>query len=202
MIELPDLNTIDFEKGNGLIPAVVQDVHSYQVLMLGYMDKRAIEVTASTRKVTFYSRSKQRLWTKGESSGNFLLAHSIQIDCDKDTLLVKAFPTGPVCHTGSHTCFGETQSMSFLKKLEAIVTERKANPQENSYTNKLFKKGVNKIAQKLGEEAIELVIEAKDANDELFLNEAADLMYHYIVLLVNRGFKIEDVEKVLAKRHK
>ena len=197
-----DIEKIDFAKGNGLVPTVIQDKTTHKVLMLGYMNKESIQVTLDTGKVTFFSRSKNRLWTKGETSGNFLLLDSIKIDCDQDTLLVTVDPIGPVCHTGADTCFMEENNQMFVRKLESVIHKRKNDPIEGSYTNKLFKKGVNKIAQKLGEEAVELIIEAKDSNDHLFLNEAADLMYHYLVLLANRGFKLEDVEKVLAERHK
>lgn len=200
-MDVPDLNTIDFEKVNGLVPAIIQDIYTSEVLMLGYMDKAAIEKTIASRKVTFFSRTKNRLWTKGETSGNFLELRSIQLDCDKDTLLIKVNPTGPVCHTGAPTCFDSKNESNFIRKLEVIIEQRKANPKSGSYTSKLFKKGVNKIAQKLGEEAVELIIEAKDGNDELFLNEAADLMYHFIVLLINRGYKFEDVEAILTQRH-
>ena len=200
-MELPDLKEIDFKKVNGLVPAIIQDIDTREVLMLGYMDKAAMEKTIASKKVTFFSRTKGRLWTKGETSGNFLKLKSMHLDCDKDTLLVMVEPTGAVCHTGNATCFKETNDANFIRKLQSTIEERKSNPKEGSYTNKLFKKGVNKIAQKLGEEAVELVIEAKDNNDDLFLNEAADLMYHYIVLLVNRGYKFEDVEAILRKRH-
>ncbi len=201
-MKLPDLDKIDFHKVKGLIPCIVQDDQTNVVLMLGYMNKEALQQTVLTKKVTFYSRTKKRLWTKGETSGNFLEVKSLKLDCDKDALLIKAKPAGPVCHKGADTCFNEKNEASFIKTLQAIIEDRKANPKSSSYTNKLFKKGVNKIAQKFGEEAFELVIEAKDDDDKLFLNEAADLLYHYIVLLVNRGYKLEDVEKVLHDRHK
>lgn len=203
MQKFQDLN---FSKSNGLIPAIIQDVTTGKVLMLGYMNQEAIDQTLQEGKVTFFSRSKQRLWTKGETSGNFLYWKDIKVDCDKDTLLIRAEPVGPVCHTGADTCFGETNQkntkhMEFLTKLESIIQNRKDNPTEGSYTTSLFEKGINKIAQKVGEEAVELVIEAKDDNKELFLNEAADLMYHYLVLLTAKGHSLEEVVTVLEKRH-
>ena len=195
---------LDFEKLNGLIPAVVQDSQTLKVLMVGFMNEEALKITKKTGNVTFYSRSRQKLWTKGEESGNFLYMEKIIPDCDNDTLLIKARPAGPVCHTGSDTCFDEKNKpgISFLEKLEKIIQKRKREMPEGSYTSKLFSKGVNKIAKKLGEEAVELVIEAKDSNDELFLNEAADLLYHLQVLLVSRDKELSDVVKVLADRHK
>jgi phosphoribosyl-ATP pyrophosphohydrolase/phosphoribosyl-AMP cyclohydrolase len=195
---------LDFEKLNGLIPAVVQDYQTLKVLMVGFMNEEALKITKKTGNVTFYSRSRQKLWTKGEESGNFLYVEKIIPDCDNDTLLIKARPAGPVCHTGSDTCFDEKNKpgISFLEKLEKVIQKRKREMPEGSYTSKLFSKGVNKIAKKLGEEAVELVIEAKDSNDELFLNEAADLLYHLQVLLVSRDKKLSDVVKVLADRHK
>ena len=194
---------IDFEKySDGLVPAIVQDHKTHKVLMLGFMNDEALQKTQSLGKVTFYSRSKQRLWTKGEESGNFLFLKEVIADCDNDTLLVKAEPAGPVCHTGADTCFGETNSSDFLQILSDQIHQRFHERSRNSYTSNLFDKGINKVAQKLGEEAIELVIEAKDDNSELFLNEAADLMYHYMVLLQAKGFSLEDVKKVLAGRHK
>lgn len=196
---------LNFDKnGDGLLPAVIQDADSQTVLMLGYMNKEAYEKTVSEKKVTFYSRTRQKLWTKGETSGNFLNVVDILEDCDNDTLLVKVRPVGPVCHTGDDTCFKEVNSpkMEFLYHLENVINNRKKSPVEGSYTNRLFEKGINKIAQKVGEEAVELVIEAKDNNEELFLGEAADLMYHYIVLLAQKGYKLNDVISVLEKRHK
>ncbi len=196
-----DLN-IDFSKENGLVPAVIQDADSEKVLMLGFMNKEALEKTRRDGKVTFFSRSKNRLWTKGETSGNFLEVRAILPDCDKDTLLIKVIPQGPVCHTGADTCFFEENAdRDFLFALDRLVRDRREDPKEGSYTNKLFDKGTNKIAQKLGEEAVELVIEAKDEDDDLFLNEAADLMYHYIVLLASRGYGLKDVNKILEERH-
>ncbi|HZI52664.1 MAG TPA: bifunctional phosphoribosyl-AMP cyclohydrolase/phosphoribosyl-ATP diphosphatase HisIE [Chitinophagaceae bacterium] len=194
---------IDFAKySDGLIPVIIQDNKTNKVLMLGFMNEEALQKTQSLGKVTFYSRSKQRLWTKGEESGNFLFLKEIKVDCDNDTLLIKADPTGPVCHTGADTCFGETNNRDFLQTLSEQIRQRFDERSSNSYTSNLFDKGINKMAQKLGEEAIELVIEAKDDNKDLFLNEAADLLYHYMVLLQAKGFSIEDVKKVLAGRHK
>ena len=193
----------DFSKyADGLVPAIVQDAVSNKVLMLGFMNDEALNKTNSDGKVTFFSRSKQRLWTKGETSNNFLLVKEILTDCDNDTLLIKASPTGPVCHTGADTCFNENNSSFSLEKLEAIIADRKNNPTASSYTASLFEKGINKIAQKVGEEAVELVIESKDENKEKFLGEAADLLYHYLVLLQAKNFKLEDVVAILANRHK
>lgn len=192
----------DFDKLNGLIPAVIQDAFTQKVLMLGFMNKEALEKTKNERRVTFFSRTKNRLWTKGETSGNFLEVKDIKIDCDKDTLLIQVLPTGPVCHTGSDTCFGDNNNKATdLGFLERTIQERKSNPKEGSYTNLLLDKGINKVAQKVGEEAVELVIEAKDDNKELFLNEAADLMYHYLVLLAAKEFELNDVINVLRERH-
>jgi len=196
------IDTVDFDKNGGLVPAIVQDYRSQQVLMLGYLNRDALEKTLREERVTFYSRSKQRLWTKGESSGNFLELKGIKLDCDQDTLLLRVQPKGPTCHTGSDTCFDETnESQHFLQYLQGVIEDRKANPKEGSYTTRLFEKGINKVAQKVGEEAVELVIEAKDDNRELFLNEAADLMYHYLVLLTAKGYVLEDVLQVLRERH-
>ncbi len=193
----------DFGKTDGLIPAVIQDVYTKNVLMLGFMNDEALAKTQSEGMVTFYSRSKKRLWTKGETSGNFLMVKDIKIDCDNDTLLIQVDPVGPVCHTGSDTCFSSDKNKSTdLGFLEETIQERKANPKEGSYTNLLLNKGMNKVAQKVGEEAVELVIEAKDDNEELFLNEASDLMYHYLVLLAAKGYELNDVIKVLKERHK
>jgi phosphoribosyl-ATP pyrophosphohydrolase/phosphoribosyl-AMP cyclohydrolase len=193
----------DFSKyPDGLIPVIIQDAVSNKVLMLGFMNEEALAKSQAEKKVTFYSRSKQRLWTKGETSGNFLLVKEIIPDCDNDTLLIKVTPTGPVCHTGADTCFNENNPSFSLEKLEEIISERKNNPSEASYTSSLFEKGINKIAQKVGEEAVELVIESKDNNDSLFLNEAADLMYHYLVLLQAKDHQLSDIVKVLADRHK
>ncbi len=192
---------INFNRSaDGLIPAIIQDNETLNVLMLGYMNAEALEQTKKTNVVTFFSRSKNRLWVKGETSGNFLNVSSISEDCDEDTLLIKVKPVGPVCHKGTDTCFNEKNESNFIFELEKIIRERKDNPKEGSYTNLLFDKGINKIAQKVGEEAVELVIEAKDDNKELFLNEAADLMYHYLVLLRAKGCNLNDVSKELKKR--
>jgi phosphoribosyl-ATP pyrophosphohydrolase/phosphoribosyl-AMP cyclohydrolase len=195
---------IDFDKyAGGLVPAIVQDDNTNKVLMLGFMNEEAVAKTMELGKVTFYSRSKQRLWTKGETSGNFLLLKEMLADCDNDTLLIKALPVGAVCHTGADTCFNEkNKSSDFLSALEKIISDRKNNPAESSYTSSLFAKGINKIAQKVGEEAVELVIEAKDNNDELFKNEAADLLFHYLILLQAKEMQLKDVEDVLRERHK
>ena len=197
---------VDFTKGDsGLIPAVIQDSKTRQVLMLGFMNQEALDKTQKDGKVTFFSRSKGRLWTKGETSGNYLNLVSIKEDCDSDTLLIRVNPEGPVCHTGTDTCWGEENNpgaIDVISDLAEVIKDRKENPVEGSYTNKLFERGINKIAQKVGEEAVELVIEAKDNNSERFLNEAADLMYHYLVLLEEKGFSLEDVSKVLAVRAK
>ncbi len=192
----------DFKKQNGLIPALIQDDMTGKVLMLGYMNEQAWEKTKIEKRVTFYSRSKQQLWTKGETSGNFLEVKQMLIDCDNDCLLIKATPLGPVCHTGADTCFGEENSspVSFLLELEELINDRKRKMPEGSYTTSLFQKGINKIAQKVGEEAVELVIEAKDNNRELFLNEAADLMYHFLVLLAEKNVELKDVINELKKR--
>lgn len=196
---------VDFRKNSdGLIPAIVQDVTTEKVLMLGYMNQEALDRTVAEGKVTFYSRSKQRLWTKGEESGNFLLLKELAVDCDQDTLLVKAEPLGPVCHTGADTCWNEKNHREdFLVCLEEIIEQRRleGNP-DTSYVAKLFGKGINKIAQKVGEEAVELVIEAKDHDDRLFLNEAADLLFHYLILLNAKGYTLQDVTNVLKERHK
>jgi phosphoribosyl-AMP cyclohydrolase / phosphoribosyl-ATP pyrophosphohydrolase len=193
----------DFSKyADGLVPAIVQDTVSKKVLMLGFMNEAALAQTKATGKVTFFSRSKQRLWVKGETSGHFLELEQILLDCDQDTLLISARPNGPVCHTGADTCFGEINNSFSLAQLEAVIRDRKQNPDAGSYTSALFAKGINKIAQKVGEEAVELVIESKDDNKDLFLNEAADLMFHYLILLQEKGFTLEDVNGVLAGRHK
>ena len=197
---------INFEKSpDGLVPAVVQDHETGKVLMLGYMNQEALAKTEAEKVVTFYSRSKQRLWTKGETSGNFLEVKAILVDCDQDTILIKAHPIGPTCHTGADTCFfekneGKAPFLNYLQK--QIIRDRRNNPSESSYTSKLFQRGVNKIAQKVGEEAVELVIEAKDNNDDLFKNEAADLLFHYLILLEQRGMDLDDIVDVLKERHK
>jgi phosphoribosyl-AMP cyclohydrolase / phosphoribosyl-ATP pyrophosphohydrolase len=185
-----------------LVPAIIQDEQTGRVLMLGYMNEKALQLTEETGKVTFFSRSKQRIWTKGESSGNFLYLKEIRMDCDADCLLIKVRPAGPVCHSGSDTCFNETNPAFNLAKLEAVIKERKDHPAEESYTASLFAKGINKIAQKVGEEAVELVIESKDDDKEKFLGEAADLLFHYLVLLQAKGSGLDEVIKTLAVRHK
>jgi phosphoribosyl-ATP pyrophosphohydrolase/phosphoribosyl-AMP cyclohydrolase len=197
------IKRIDFSKADdGLVPAVVQDASTDVVLMLGYMNREALEETISNELVTFYSRSKQRLWVKGETSKNFLHLVDIKNDCDFDTLLIKAKPDGVVCHTGADTCFNEENiSDNFLLTLEKIIAGRKKHPVSGSYTSTLFKKGLNAIAQKVGEEAIELVIESKDNNKKLFLNEAADLLFHYLVLLQEKKVTLEDVLEILRERH-
>ncbi len=194
---------IDFEKYNGLVPAIIQDAKTQTVLMLGFMNKAAFEKTTQEGKVTFFSRSKNRLWTKGETSGNFLYVKKILIDCDNDTLLIKAEPAGPVCHTGQDTCFNEDNQAEsdFLFQLENIIEDRKQNPNPDSYTTHLFNKGIKKIAQKVGEEATELVIEAMGKQPELFKNEAADLLYHLLVLLSAKDVKLSEVSEVLEERH-
>ena len=193
---------IDFEKGDGLVPVIVQDSASLQVLMLGYMNNEAYEKTVEDGRVHFFSRSKNRLWLKGETSGNFLFVKEIKKDCDSDALLISAKPTNKVCHTGSFSCFGEKNTKGFVYALEEKISQRIDDKVENSYTYDLFKRGLNKVAQKVGEEAVELVIEAKDNDANLFLNEAADLMYHYLILLKAKNFKLEDVEKILVERDK
>lgn len=195
---------MDFEKQNGLIPAIIQDANTNKVLMLGYMNKEAYSKTIESKLVTFFSRSRNELWTKGETSGNYLKFISIKEDCDKDTFLVQAEPIGPVCHTGSDTCWNEENktkdSFDFIAKLEDVIEDRKNNENEKSYVSSLFKKGINKIAQKVGEEAVEVVIEAKDNDDNLFLNESADLLFHQLILLQAKGFKLKDVVEVLERR--
>lgn len=197
---------IDFTKyADGLVPAIVQDASTKNVLMLGFMNQAAIDATISLQKVTFFSRSKNRLWTKGEESGHSLNYLSMALDCDQDTLLIQANPVGQVCHTGTDTCWGaenKPNSIDFLAQLEQVIEQRKTAAPESSYVAGLFAKGMNKIAQKLGEEAVELVIEAKDQNDELFLEESADLLFHYLMLLQAKGFKLADVVKILKMRHK
>ena len=202
MLKEADTEKLDFAKGNGLIPAIIQDNQTDTVLMLGYMDKEALKKTISTKMVTFYSRSKDRLWTKGETSGNYLHLKSIQVDCDNDTLLIRAKPDGPACHTGDDTCFGDVNERKFfLHKLGKIIRQRKAEGDPASYTNKLLNRGINKIAQKVGEEAVELVIEAKDSNHRLFVGEAADLLYHFMVLLEAKEIRLKEIEQELKRRH-
>lgn len=197
-----ELLTADFDKGQGLLPAIIQDAKTGNVLMLGYMNKEALQKTLEEKRVTFYSRSKERLWTKGETSGNFLELVDLRLDCDQDSFLLKVNPVGPVCHTGADTCFNEkNEPLNFLEKLEQIIISRRDQPSDKSYTSSLFKKGINKVAQKVGEEAVELVIEAKDENKELFLGEAADLMYHYLVLLAAKDIQLEEILDQLKSRH-
>lgn len=196
---------IDFNKNlDGLVPAIIQDAKTKNVLMLGYMNEEALEKTKITKKVTFFSRTKKRLWTKGEESGNYLNLVAIKNDCDNDTLLISVNPEGPTCHKGSDTCWNEenAQNFGFLSYLEEVIAQRRtAGEGSNSYVASLFEKGINKIAQKVGEEAIEVVIESKDNNDDLFLNESADLLFHYLILLQAKGYKLEDISKVLQDRH-
>lgn len=198
--------TIDFNKNNdGLVPAIIQDATTKNVLMLGYMNKEAFAKTKETKQVTFFSRTKNRLWTKGEESGNVLHLVAIKLDCDNDTLLIQVNPNGPTCHKGSDTCWNEknTSNFGFLSTLENVISERVANKYtKKSYVASLFEKGINKIAQKVGEEAVETVIEAMDSNDELFLYESADLLFHYLMLLQAKGFTLKDIEAELIKRQK
>ncbi|MFT4205326.1 MAG: bifunctional phosphoribosyl-AMP cyclohydrolase/phosphoribosyl-ATP diphosphatase HisIE [Chitinophagaceae bacterium] len=196
---------IDYDKyADGLVPAIVQDDETGKVLMLGFMNAEALAKTQELGKVTFWSRSKKRLWTKGEESGNFLLLKDLKVDCDNDTLLVKAHPLGPVCHTGADTCWDEknVNELGFLSKLENIITDRREKAPENSYVSFLFHKGINRIAQKVGEEAVETVIEAKDNDDERFLGESSDLLFHYLILLQAKGYRLNDVLAVLEERHR
>ncbi len=196
------MKKLDYNKLNGLVPAVIQDAKTNKVLMLGFMNEAAFEQTQKEGRVTFFSRTKNRLWTKGETSGNFLNVVDIQIDCDEDTLLIKVNPVGEVCHTGTDTCFNETnEDDAFLYELERVILDRKNNLDEKSYTASLLKRGMNKVAQKVGEEAIELVIEAKDDNKDLFLNEAADLLYHFEVLLAAKDIRLQEVVEILRERH-
>jgi phosphoribosyl-ATP pyrophosphohydrolase/phosphoribosyl-AMP cyclohydrolase len=194
----------DFDKGNGLLPAIVQDVTTGKVLMQGYMNAEALEKTQKEGKVTFWSRSKERLWTKGETSGNYQLLEDVLLDCDGDSILIKATPQGPTCHTGADTCFNESNSSrtGFIDQLRSIIKDRKENPSDESYTASLFARGINKVAQKVGEEAVELVIEAKDDNKDLFMGEAADLLFHYLVLLEAKGYSLDEVIAVLEDRHR
>lgn len=197
--------TIDFSKGDGLVPAIIQDANTKNVLMLGYMNQEAFDKTQETGKATFFSRSKNRLWTKGEESGNFLNVVSIKNDCDSDTLKILVNPVGPACHKGDGTCWEEDNELGpldFISKLESIIEARKTSETSNSYVKSLLESGINKVAQKVGEEAVEVVIEAKDDNDELFLNESADLLFHYLVLLQAKGYKLQDVVNVLKGRSK
>jgi phosphoribosyl-ATP pyrophosphohydrolase/phosphoribosyl-AMP cyclohydrolase len=193
--------TVDFSKLDGLVPCVVQDSVTRRVLMVGFMNEEAYQKTIQERRVTFFSRSKKRLWTKGETTGHFLDLVDLLIDCDQDTILIKAKPNGPTCHTGADTCFNESNELWNLEALERIIQDRKSNPKAGSYTNTLLDKGINKVAQKVGEEAVELIIEAKDNNKDLFLGEASDLMYHFLVLLAAKGYSLDDVLSVLKQRH-
>lgn len=204
MRKLESIDQVDFDKDNGLVPAVVQDAQTNKVLMLGYMNKPALEETLSSKKVTFFSRSKQRLWTKGETSKNYLNLVEVLVDCDQDALLVKANPEGPTCHMGDDTCWNETNDSpaAFLDYLGEVIKERRTRSPEESYTAKLFSQGINKVAQKVGEEAVELVIEAKDNDADLFKNEAADLLFHYLMLLEAKDFSLSDIISVLKERHK
>ncbi|MEQ8425461.1 MAG: bifunctional phosphoribosyl-AMP cyclohydrolase/phosphoribosyl-ATP diphosphatase HisIE [Cyclobacteriaceae bacterium] len=199
---MTDVSNLKFNEADGLIPCVVQDAISLKVLMVGYMNHEALIKTIDEKRVTFYSRSKKRLWTKGETSHHYLDLVEITSDCDHDTLLAKVKPTGPVCHTGADTCFNEPNASFSLEYLEHIIQDRVENPSPSSYTSKLLKEGINKVAQKVGEEAVELVIESKDENKERLVNEAADLMYHYLLLLAAKKSSLQDVLKVLEQRHK
>lgn len=193
---------IDFNKNQGLVPAIIQHAHTLQVLMMGYMSPEALEKTRKEGRVTFFSRSKGELWTKGETSGNYLLVEDIMQDCDNDTLLIKVIPKGPTCHLGNTSCFNEETSKGFLYELENVIENRISENKDGSYTAKLFNSGINKVAQKVGEEAVELIIEAKDNNINLFKNEAADLLYHFLILLKTKELNMEDIELILFNRHK
>lgn len=202
-----DIETLDFEKGDGLIPAIIQDAETFQVLMLGYMNKKALESTLEEECVTFFSRSKGRLWTKGETSGNYLDLVDIQKDCDDDTLLILANPNGPTCHTGEQSCFHQKtfkpkQKLAFLSDLEKLIISRKKEMPDNSYTTSLFEKGIDEITQKVGEEAVETIIEAKNNQQAAFMNETADLLYHLLVLLAEKDIPLSDITNVLKERHK
>ena len=200
---LEDIKEVNFAKDGGLVPAIVQDDKTGKVLMLGYMNEAALSQTLESGKVTFFSRSKERLWTKGETSDNFLNLVSVALDCDQDALLVKANPQGPTCHTGSDTCWDESNEngLGFLGYLTQVIKERREKSPDESYVARLFSKGINKVAQKVGEEAVEVVIEAKDNNDELFLNESADLLFHYMMLLEAKGYSLSEVVSILKERH-
>ena len=204
MRQIQDIKAIDFSKEDGLVPAIIQDNNTGKVLMLGYMNEAALEQTLDSGKVTFFSRSKQRLWTKGETSENFLNLVSISPDCDQDALLVKVNPEGPTCHLGDDTCWEESNenNLQFLGHLTEVIKERRQKSPEESYVARLFSKGINKVAQKVGEEAVEVVIEAKDSDDNLFLNESADLLFHYMMLLEAKGFTLNDVISILKERHR
>jgi len=196
------MEKLNFNKGNGLVPAVIQDDITMQVLMVGFMNHEALEKTEREGRVTFFSRTRQRLWTKGETSGNYLTVKKITADCDNDSILIRVDPAGPVCHTGNVSCFDNDTSKGFLYRLEQIVNQRIEDNVADSYTNKIFKQGINYAAQKVGEEAVELIIEAKDNNADLFKNEAADLLYHLLILLKTKGFTLSEIEDCLETRHK
>ncbi|MBM6500004.1 bifunctional phosphoribosyl-AMP cyclohydrolase/phosphoribosyl-ATP diphosphatase HisIE [Flavobacterium macrobrachii] len=193
---------VDFSKNNGLIPVIIQNSETQQVLMLGYMNEEALQKTQEENVVTFFSRSKNRLWTKGETSGNFLKVVSIKEDCDRDALLIQVIPNGPTCHNGTTSCFATEHQISFLNELENVIENRISNPSSASYVASLYQKGINKMAQKVGEEAVELVIEAKDDNKDLFIGEAADLLFHYLILLQAKNMKLNDIEQELMRRMK
>lgn len=202
MISKKDISKIDFKKSSGLIPAVIQHYQSFEVLMLGYMNEESLEITLKENKVCFFSRSKKRLWVKGESSGNYLKVKDIHLDCDMDTVLVLAEPMGPICHTGDRTCFGNADTGLFLSRLDKVIQNRKKSDDEKSYTSKLLKKGIKKIAQKVGEESVELILEAEYGTDERLISETADMMYHLLVLLRARNLSIFDIDEELKARHK
>jgi phosphoribosyl-ATP pyrophosphohydrolase/phosphoribosyl-AMP cyclohydrolase len=193
---------IDFSKGNGLVPVIIQDDCTLKVLMLGFMNEEALNKTLQERKVTFYSRSRKKLWTKGETSGNFLYVKEIETDCDNDSILIKATPAGPVCHNGTVSCFDDAGAKGFLYRLEEIINQRIEDNVQDSYTNILYRKGINKVTQKVGEEAVELIIEAKDNEIVNFRNEVADLLYHLLILLKAKGTRLTDIEEILTERHK
>jgi phosphoribosyl-AMP cyclohydrolase / phosphoribosyl-ATP pyrophosphohydrolase len=195
-----DIKNMDFKKSGGLVPVIIQDHNTLQVLMLGYMNEQALEKTLAENRVSFFSRSKGRLWTKGEESGNYLELKDIAIDCDNDTILIKAIPKGPTCHIGTKSCFGEESAKGFLYQLEETIHQRIDSGTQESYTQQLYSKGINKVAQKVGEEAVELVIEAMGENIDLFKGEAADLLYHFLILLKAKGLKLEDIEALLQSR--
>lgn len=197
-----EIEQLDFEKVNGLMPAIIQDSASNEVLMLGYMNKEALNKSLESNKVTFYSRTKNRLWTKGETSSNYLNIVELKTDCDNDTILIKVSPEGPTCHKGTNSCFGESDEKGFLYKLEKIISDKIDRNDDNSYTNSLYKRGINKVAQKVGEEAVELVIEAKDDKIDLFKNEAADLIYHFLILLKAKDVSFSEIETILLERNK
>lgn len=199
-----NISSLDFDKGAGLLPCIAQDSETLEVLMVGFVNAGALIETFDSNKLTFYSRSKERLWTKGETSGNYLNIRTLYFDCDQDAILAMVKPNGPVCHTGSNNCFGTSQAKGdvlFFNQLQNIIRDRHINPQSDSYVSSLFEKGINKIAQKVGEEAVELVIEAKDDNEDLFINEAADLFFHYLILLEAKGYELSDVLEILEKRN-